>query len=226
MDRILTRHCPGCHREVRGRRKTCIFCGAVLPEAPEHARAREGEESEEAVVSSTILPSTLHCPVCNGLELVRVDFQTLTVHRCPQCRGIFLDGNTFDYMVQRATQRVLDQSAKGVRRRVQRGAPDSRLAYIPCPVCGQQMSRRNYARCSGVVFDQCLRDGVWLDDTELQQILTFITTGGHQLAKVIQEEAEQRLLLARQRAQSDALRSRRTMGTYAGWTLSRGLWNI
>jgi Zn-finger nucleic acid-binding protein len=156
---------------------------------------------------------------------VRVEFQALTVHRCTQCRGIFLDGNTFDYMVQRATQRVLDESEKGVRRRVQRGAPDSRLAYIPCPVCGQQMSRRNYARCSGVVFDQCLRDGVWLDDTELQQILTFIATGGHQLAKVIQEEAEQRLRLARQRAQSDALWSRSTVWANAGWTLAGGLWN-
>jgi Zn-finger nucleic acid-binding protein len=131
--------------------------------------------------------------------LARAELSGLTIHRCPNCRGIFLDGATFDFLMERQAKLALQSPGPVRPRDVQRAEVERHIRYIRCPVCQQQMLRKNYAKCSGVIFDQCLAHGVWLDDAELQSLLAFVATGGHRLAKQLAEEARKRLQLARRR---------------------------
>ena len=55
--------------------------------------------------------------------------------------------------------------------------------YIPCPGCGDLMNRKNFAGCSGVVVDVCIKHGVWFDRQELQKIADFIKNGGLHMAR-------------------------------------------
>jgi Zn-finger nucleic acid-binding protein len=124
----------------------------------------------------------------------------LTIHRCPVCRGLFLDGATFDYLIERQAK-LATQSAGPVRPSdVQRAQIERHMRYVRCPVCRQQMLRKNYVKCSGVIIDTCLAHGVWLDDAELQSLLTFVATGGHELAEQLRKEAERRLRTMRRRS--------------------------
>jgi Zn-finger nucleic acid-binding protein len=128
--------------------------------------------------------------------MVRAELAGLTIHRCPECRGIFLDDDTFDYLIRRQARLALDAQEPGTGsnpNRVKRGLVEDRVVYRSCPVCGRQMARRNYANCAGVIYDLCLSHGVWLDDAELQGILSFIATGGHGLAERLEHEAQESL---------------------------------
>ena len=40
------------------------------------------------------------------------------------------------------------------------------------------MVRKNFARISGVIMDECGRHGIWLDSGELEKIRQFILSGG------------------------------------------------
>ena len=48
------------------------------------------------------------------------------------------------------------------------------------------MTRRNYARRSGVIIDFCAQHGVWFDADELARILQWVRSG--RLTEVKQEE--------------------------------------
>lgn len=50
------------------------------------------------------------------------------------------------------------------------------------------MTRRNYARRSGVIIDFCAQHGVWFDADELARILEWVRLG--HLAEVRKEEAK------------------------------------
>ena len=47
------------------------------------------------------------------------------------------------------------------------------MMYMKCPVCDLHMHRRNFMRASGVIIDECRKDGVWLDCDELGKIGTI-----------------------------------------------------
>jgi Zn-finger nucleic acid-binding protein len=53
-----------------------------------------------------------------------------------------------------------------------------KVVYLKCPACGKLMHRRNFARASGVIIDECKEDGIWLDADELGKIAAFVSSGG------------------------------------------------
>jgi Zn-finger nucleic acid-binding protein len=64
--------------------------------------------------------------------------------------------------------------------------------YMKCPVCGTHMHRRNFMRASGVIMDECRKDGVWLDCDELGKIGDYISSGGLEHSrKIVKREEEQ-----------------------------------
>ena len=40
------------------------------------------------------------------------------------------------------------------------------------------MVKKNFARISGVIIDECGRHGIWLDQGELEKIRHFVLAGG------------------------------------------------
>ena len=80
-------------------------------------------------------------------------------------------------------------------------------AYRPCVVCGQLMHRRNYAKSSGVLIDECREHGAWFDLDELAAILAWIRAGGleRQARRARQElrDAERRARMRQSTAPAD-----------------------
>lgn len=62
------------------------------------------------------------------------------------------------------------------------------VAYMPCVRCGKLMSRKNFARISRVIIDECGTHGVWLDAGELEKIRQFIVDGGLERAQDVEIE--------------------------------------
>ena len=75
------------------------------------------------------------------------------------------------------------------------------MRYLPCPVCGELMSRRNFADVSGVILDWCRGHGWWFDAHELERVIRFLEGGGMEQARRHQHERRKGELerLARQR---------------------------
>jgi Zn-finger nucleic acid-binding protein len=208
MQSTISRHCPGCGRENRGLRDCCLYCGAMLPTVDvAESDADLGELPPPPVSDHRGLD--LLSPRRPGVPMEEMTLLGVTVHRCPATRGIFFDTATFHHLVHRQAALVeMKRRREGTKHApngVQRGEAEHRADYVNCPICEAQMSRRNYANCSGVIIDLCARHGVWLDDGELQALLTFIQTGGHDLAAFLREEDERHAKLREFRKKLDYL---------------------
>jgi Zn-finger nucleic acid-binding protein len=192
---LAKRPCPDCGRVNIGPQETCLYCGAAMPAAADEGSLEMRPDSEHAGLE-------LRCPRCAEAWMEEGDVVGITVHRCPACMGIFVDGNTFHWLVRRQVA-VAPQIDGDVRTRVQRGVADVSIQYARCPVCDGAMARRNYLNCSGVILDMCAEHGVWLDDAELHQLLIFLQTGGEALARALEEEDRQREALREYQRQLD-----------------------
>lgn len=51
----------------------------------------------------------MKCPVCNTIDLLMMERQTVEIDYCPQCRGIWLDRGELDKIIER-TQMTLQSS--------------------------------------------------------------------------------------------------------------------
>lgn len=117
------------------------------------------------------------------------------IRGCRACGGAWVDRRTLDEMIARARASATAIDPSSVQRRTM--ALAETVVYRKCPSCGQQMNRRNFARYSGVVVDECRTCGTYFDAGELEAVFAFVRTGG--LALRQQREAEE---LARERERS------------------------
>lgn len=156
MNELIT--CPHCGREANPKSALCPFCAGRL-----------GEEK---------IPGSPACPRCKvSLELKRKD--EIEIDICPRCNGLWLDRGEFDILTAESTVYREEKLTKEYSRPP---LPDE-IAYIPCVRCGKLMVKKNYARISGVITDECGRHGVWLDSGEIEKIRQFILAGGIEKAQ-------------------------------------------
>jgi Zn-finger nucleic acid-binding protein len=104
-----------------------------------------------------------------------------------------------------------DSAARDSIEEETRYEPDTRVVYLPCPVCAALMMRRTIATGAGVIVDVCQQHGLWLDRGELEKILAFVRARGIDELAVLHpakltiaqrddlEQARRRLLLAERR---------------------------
>lgn len=174
--------CSACTALVSAGASFCPLCGDPL------AAAQAGE-------------AALACPACSGHVMVEWRLQPSArqpmghaVHGCRQCGGVWVDRSTLDVMVESASEQGAgDGRAPGVQRREL--SMQTKVVYRTCTVCGHAMNRRNFARISGVIVDECRVHGTFFDAGELEDVLTFVRSGG--------------LLLARRRETEELARERR-----------------
>ncbi len=100
---------------------------------------------------------------------------------CGRCAGFWMGANMLERLVKKAeADQPLDDFCfqpeeprpPDIDPFKQRGP-----LYRKCPICGKLMSRRNYARHSGVIIDVCRQHGVWFDADELPRILAWVRAG-------------------------------------------------
>ncbi len=113
----------------------------------------------------------LECPNCRrALHAIEMGEEQVQVDACTGCSGVWVERGELDQLVRRPFIRRPDLQAIGRQVAALRLAPDP-VVYRPCPACHSMMNRRNFARLSGVIIDECVRHGLWLDRGELEAIL-------------------------------------------------------
>ena len=212
-------HCPSCGGPCgNARSRVCEFCeGPLLPMGtpdPRHAvrctacsalvsaGASFCPQCGDPLAQQQSAMAEQECPGCQaeGNRSTMVTWRLLptpqrleghAVHGCRRCGGVWVDRETFDVMVQSAVdQGVGDGRSVGVHRREL--SMHGKVTYRACPGCGHTMNRRNFARISGVIVDECRNHGTFFDAGELEDVLTFVRSGGLLLARRRETEALER----------------------------------
>jgi len=164
----------------------CSTCGLALREPERH-------------------PTSGPCPSCSQ-PLVGWSLDAAGPYRgghpvgaCQSCGGVWLPIATQRAMIESAAaeaERRGDALERDVvRQQLPVGILAAAVVYRRCPACSNSMARRNFGGCSGVIVDEC-RCGTFFDAGELEHVLTFVRTGGLQLAKRRADEERRRNLPA------------------------------
>jgi Zn-finger nucleic acid-binding protein len=132
------------------------------------------------------------------------------VHGCRGCGGAWIDTSTLQAVLEAASAAAHMEGHGtgdgGVRRRTMPpGAAMKAVVYRKCPVCQQSMTRRNFARVSGVVVDVCQVHGTFFDAGELEDVLAFVRSGGLALAK--RRDDEERASIQRAQLSTAAMQA-------------------
>ena len=167
--------CKFCGKTYHAKMRLCPFCG--------------GENIPETVNKTPV------CPICK-CELENVSKCGNDLDICPECHGIWLDNREFKRLTS-ARDVYKDDS---IPCEFLKKPLENKKGYLPCPICGALMPRRNFRRISGVLIDICRDHGVWLEAGELEQIRCFIANGG------TEEYLEKELLTTQLELQSLATR--------------------
>lgn len=188
--------CSGCGAIARQGEEVCTFCGSgIVPSAdpgglicPE-CFARNLDDARfcaacgvafEPIAIPEEAEAGVRCPCCDRVLHAR-EAGGLVVHECGKCHGLWAPQDRFRALVERAAETARLRFSSGEAPTPPRvdGANPSRgeVAYRRCPVCSEQMARRNYERRSGVIIDQCHQHGTWLDAHELEQIAGYVLSG-------------------------------------------------
>ncbi|MQY78973.1 MAG: hypothetical protein GH151_07235 [Bacteroidetes bacterium] len=145
--------CKYCEKTYSKQMRLCPFCG---------------EEN---------IPETGHkipvCPACK-CELENYSYRDNDLDICPECHGLWLDSCEF----KRLTSIRDVYKDDSIPYKFSKKPLENKKGYLPCPICGELMPRRNFRRISGVLIDICRDHGIWLDPGELEQIRCFIANGG------------------------------------------------
>jgi Zn-finger nucleic acid-binding protein len=118
---------------------------------------------------------TRKCPV-SGEPMQQVDLHGVTVDRSPH--GVWLDQGELFQITEAERKQVgeMEKFFTGVKAffKIQ-ARPEDRGQHqqdrdLPCPVCGDDLDIDTYRH---VYIDRCRQShGIWLDNGELEQILT------------------------------------------------------
>lgn len=182
--------CHRCATLVAGGASYCSTCGDALSRAEahdvEHGCPRCGEEVTPA-------PRMAVWGIC--ASHARPDGHP--VHGCQRCGGAWVDKETLAEVIRTMAERAPPPEGRPPvhRRSLSRGTLSAKIVYRRCAVCSQRMHRRNFARVSGVIVDECGTHGTFFDSGELEDVLAFVQTGG--------------LAVAEERRRAEAERDRR-----------------
>lgn len=138
------------------------------------------------------------CPACPGEAMAVFQLQPTpqrpqghAVHGCRRCGGVWTDRSTLDVMIETAaTTGTGDGRAPQVKRRTL--SMNTKVVYRACAVCQDPMNRRNFARISGVIVDECRDHGTFFDAGELEDVLAFVRSGGLMLSRRRQQDELER----------------------------------
>lgn len=162
--RLATVACPNCFGMMFVGEKFCSHCGAQA------ARTQTADAAPEL------------CPRCR-VQMEGVVIGNSNLRECPQCEGIWADAGSLRQICE-------DKEKQGAVLGMASHLPqqesvdlEQNIHYIPCPACQELMNRVNFANCSHVIVDVCVKHGTWFDRDELRRIVEFIRAGGMEEAR-------------------------------------------
>ena len=120
------------------------------------------------------------CPVCHTpLSTIDVGEKVpLMIERCNSCYGLFFDKDELETMIDSKVKGSRNVDLKLLQELTENPRYVDVIVYRRCPVCQKHLQRRNFQRASGVIMDECVEHGIWLDPGELRQIMEWVKAGG------------------------------------------------
>ena len=180
--RLATVQCGRCFGAMFDGSKYCPHCGA----AGAQKRATDLEK--------------LSCPRCKTPRrkpfMDPFELHGTHLDECASCGGVWIDHAAFERICDDAEAQADALNMLGPSK----GTTERGVRYVKCPLCDKHMTRRNYARQSGVIIDVCPAHGLWFDHDELRRIVEFIRTGGLEAAR--EAEAKRRAEEAQREAEA------------------------
>lgn len=158
---VATVRCVACLTMNASDALCCSGCGRELGLSPPSRKVSEA------------------CPRC-GDKLDAIHHELGLALDCSACGGQFAEHALLKDLL-RSRARV---GALMVNRPRKVELTLGSVKYLPCPLCGVLMNRRNFGGTSGVVVDVCHTHGTWFDAGELAAVLAFVESGGPLEAKV------------------------------------------
>ncbi len=123
----------------------------------------------------------------------------LAIERCHTCFGLFFDRGEIETVLQSSVSNVFDINREHIDNiNKDRYPKQQKIRYLKCPDCRKHMNRVNFGQRSGVVIDQCIIHGIWLDSGELTHLLEWKKAGG----QLLQQEQAADLEKQRQQQQN------------------------
>ena len=141
------------------------------------------------------------CPNCDKpLQTIRLKMaDPLAIERCHTCFGLFFDRGEIETVLQSSVSNVFDINREHIDNiNKDRYPKQQKIRYLKCPDCRKHMNRVNFGQRSGVVIDQCIIHGIWLDSGELTHLLEWKKAGG----QLLQQEHAADLEKQRQQQQN------------------------
>jgi Zn-finger nucleic acid-binding protein len=124
------------------------------------------------------------CPECE-IPLQTISLladENLYIERCEQCLGLFFDRGEIEYVLQNSVSQVHEINLEHIDNiNKDRYRKPADFQYLKCPECGVFMNRVNFGQRSGVVVDQCMMHGIWLENGELTHLQEWKKAGGQLL---------------------------------------------
>jgi Zn-finger nucleic acid-binding protein len=118
----------------------------------------------------------MNCPR-DGEKLFPVRYEgDVFVDECTKCKGAFLDRGELEKIEEEHAQEFRDSLSRmpdlvaGAYERARQRAEGE----LKCPKCGAEMETREYAYCSQVMINKCVKcGGIWLDRGEVKALEIF-----------------------------------------------------
>ncbi len=161
--------CGGSVRYEHSYRTECPYCGTINTA---DLNSLGGFRIDERAVLE------LNCPRCQIRNWEGIAFngslsKQADIHRCKDCHGLFILHKQLDALLENVKnpdfsgRHFLDFLGNDP-------IPlETKIVYLDCPVCMNQMHRHNYHKNSGVIVDTCPAHGTWFDGGELSKLLLW-----------------------------------------------------
>jgi Zn-finger nucleic acid-binding protein len=124
------------------------------------------------------LDAALGCPAC-ARRTQPLAFGGVELDGCLGCGGVWFDDGELGELARDLTEEDVARDALQAARALAADAPEGWKphAYLPCPVCQEVMTRRNYQDVSGVILQRCDGHGAWLDRDAVLRFFGLVSSG-------------------------------------------------
>lgn len=181
--------CTSCSAPLLANTNRCLYCNS---RSDVDLHAKHPYRVEKSVTHRI-------CPNCEKpLQTIRLKMaEPLYIERCHACFGLFFDKGEIEMVLQNSVSNVFDINRQHIDNiNKDRYPKQQKIRYVKCPECRRHMNRVNFGNRSGVVVDQCIVHGIWLDSGELTHLLEWKKAGGQLLhqqhAEALEKQQQQK----------------------------------
>lgn len=176
---------------------SCTTCAAPLPldsELCKYCSSKYDKDLSRIKYTKVSSPASARsCPRCKiAMETVSIlESEIFNIEKCNQCYGIFFDRQELEELLTiYSSTNILSDKKRINELLVENSKSEETVVYVDCPVCSKKMLRKNFGHKTGVVFDNCVHHGVWLDNGKLAALIRWAELGGKEILCPLDKERE------------------------------------